>query len=189
MKGIITMFLLLMFPVLNAIAQNTESGIYKSFADYKNNKLSYTSDCSKEEHSIKLNDALSRNFISVEYEGKKIKLQKDSIYGILDCKGSLIRFQDGDQFFLAEKGPIWIFYKNVAVTEGKISEVQKRYYFTTKGDGRLVDLTISHVKSAFSGNVKLCSLIDGDISGEADISAYDSDHKMFKINYLISSSK
>lgn len=99
----------------------------------------------------------------------------------------LIRFQNKAHFSLAEKGAIWIFYKEVNVTDGKVAKLQKQYYFSTKGDGKLIELTISNIKAAFPENTALHDMIDAQIKNEQDILSYDNFYKMFRINHMINS--
>lgn len=188
MKNQIIKIIFLMLSALNGNAQNSQSGVYMTFSDYQNNKLLYENDCKKEKHSIKLNDFFDKSYITVKHEDKRINLQKDSIYGILNCDEPLIRIQGKEYFSLGEKGSVWIFYKEVNVPEGKTPDLEKQYYFSIKGDGKIIPLTINNIKCAFPDNQILPDLVDAQMKSENDIWAYDSFHKMFKINYLINSS-
>ncbi len=107
---------------------------------------------------------------------------------MLNCDEPLIRFQNKIHFHLAEKGAIWIFYKDKSVPEGKGFKIVKEYYFSTKGDGVLIELTIYNVKQAFPDNHPLHDAISAQFQN-SDISEYDSFHKMFKINHVIIMSK
>jgi hypothetical protein len=175
----------ILFMSLNSIAQNKQSGVYLTYSDYNNNKLTYSINCKTEKHIIRLNEFLNQSFITVKHKEQKIKLQKDSIYGILNCDEPLVRFQNKEHFYLAEKEAIWIFYKEENVPEGKGFKVQKHYYFSKTGDGVLSELTISNIKYAFPNNHKLHDELDAQFGNGSAISDYDSFHKMFKINHLI----
>ena len=171
---------------LNAIAQNPKSGVYKTFADYNNNVLSYEVDWKTEKHTIRLNEFLMESHITIKHNGEKIKLKKDSIYGVLGCDEPLIRFQNNSHFYLAEKGPIWIFYKEEQVVQVKGFKYEKAYYFSTKGDGKLIELTVNNIKEAFPTNHALHDMLDEQFQS-ISISEYDTFHKMFKINHIINS--
>ncbi len=189
-KQLITTFSV-MLVALNGISQNPKSGIYKTYADYNNNKLAYEIDCKTEKHVIRLNEFLNESWITVKHKGEKIKLQKDSIYAVLTCDEPLIRFQNKEHFHLTEKGAIWIFYKEINTSEGKgikTVQLEKEYYFSVKGDSKIISLTISNIKYAFPNNHKLHDMLDAEIKSEKDISTYDAFHKMFKINHIITSS-
>jgi len=159
-----------------------------TFSDYQNNKLSFKTDCKTEKRRFKLNEFFNQRFITVKYKEEKIKLLKDSIYGILDCDEPLIRFQDKESYTLAEKGPLWIFYKEENVQKNKLIYLEKRYFFCVKGDDKLKELTINNIKQEFPGDTKLHDLID-DRFHNREVSEYDTFHKMFKINRIINDSK
>lgn len=173
-----------MILALNAIGQNSKSGIYKTFTDYNNNKLSYEIDCKSEKHIIRLNEFLNESYITIKHKNEKIKVQKDSIYGILNCDEPLIRFQNKEHFYLAEKGSIWIFYKEVPITQGKGFKLEKQYFFSIDGNSPLIELTINNIKQVFSTNHALHDAVDAQFQN-TDISEYDTFHKMFKINHII----
>lgn len=186
MKSHFIKIIFLAVLTLNAVAQNPKSGIYKTFSDYNNNKISYEIDCKIEKYTIKLNDFFNESYITIKHKEEKIRLQKDSIYGVLNCDEPLIRFQNKEHFYLAEKGGIWIFYKEISVPQGKGFKIEKQYYFSTIGDGKLINLTINSVKQAFPDNHPLHDAISAQFQN-SDISEYDTFHKMFKINHIINS--
>jgi hypothetical protein len=188
MKSQIIKLIFLMQFTLSGIAQNFISGVYISYKDYQNSKLSYMIDCKSEKHEIYLNEFFNQPYIVVKYKGEKIKLQKDSIYGIRDCQDSLIRFQNEEYFFLAERGQVWIYYKEINIHEGKTPKQQKQFYFSVKGGDKIMQLTIDNIKSVFPNNHILHDLLDAQMKTENDISAYDTFYKTYKINHLINSS-
>lgn len=184
MKNQVIKIILLFLPALNGIAQNFDSGVYISFEDYQNNKLSYKTDCKSEKHAVNINETFNQRYITIKYNEEKIKLQKDSIYGIVNCDEPLVRFQNKEHYTLAEKGSIWIFYKEMSVPQSKGSKLEKLYYFSTTGDGKIIELSLENIKEAFPENHKLHDMIDAQFQ-IIDISEYDFFHKMFKINHLI----
>ncbi|HKR05356.1 MAG TPA: hypothetical protein VJY62_12045 [Bacteroidia bacterium] len=170
---------------LNVMAQNENSGVYLTFNDYVNNKLSYEINCKTEKHKIRMNEFLNKSYITVIHNGLKHQLDKDSIYGFISCDEPLIRFQNKDHYYLTEKGLVWIFYRNESKTNGKIITVVKKYYFAAKGDGKMQDLSKANLMKAFPDNHKFHDMLDAEFKNETDIAAYDSFHKMYKVNHLL----
>lgn len=179
----------LLFLLITTITfgQNGKSGVYLTFNDYLNNKLSYEINCKTEKHTIRLNEFLNQPHITVIHNDKKIKLQKDSIYGFISCDEPLARFQDKEHYYLAEKGTLWIFYKLVSISQGKGFKLEKQYYFSTKGDGKLTELTIDNIKQAFPSNHKFHDMIDAQFQN-TNIWEYDTFHKTFKVNHILDQS-
>lgn len=186
MKNYFTAIVFMVLAVINVRAQNPKSGIYKTFSDYNNNIMSYEIDCKTEKHTIRLNEFINESHITIKHNGEKIKLQKDSIYGILSCDEPLIRFQNKSHFYLVEKGPVWIFYKEAQAVQAKGFKYEKTFYFSTKGDGKLMELTLKNIKEAFPDNHPLHDALSAQFQN-TDISEYDTFHKMFKINHIINS--
>lgn len=176
-------------------SENKNSGVYITFSDYLNKKLSYKINCETEKEVFRSNEFLNESYITLidnKLIGKKIKLYKDSLYGFITCDKSLVRFQDKMPYYLAEEGTIWIFYLELdeLPKKGYLPEnpyhysTEKEYYFSTKGDGKLLALTVDNVKQAYLNNVKVQTMIDTQFKNNA-ISSYDSSSKMFKLNYLL----
>src|SRR5258708_11321316 len=92
MKTGFKIFIAMCFSMISLFSQNlfgqisnaSKSGVYLTYSDYKLNKLSYTSDCKNEKQIIKLNEFLDEPFITIKHKNEKIKLQKSSIYGIIE---------------------------------------------------------------------------------------------------------
>lgn len=183
-KKILIIQTLLIALAINAFSQNTNSGVYLTFNDYLNNKLSYAINCKTETHKIRTSDFLNESYIIVVHDGQKIKLSKDSIWGFVTCDEPLVRFQNNKQYFLADKGPIWIFYRDENQTQGKTSITVRKYYFSIKGNGMMMPLTNENVKRSFSDNRKVQDMVDAQFA-TTDIAEYDKTHKMYKINYLM----
>lgn len=169
----------------NVFSQNEKSGVYLSFNDYLNNKLSYEINCKTEKHKIKLNEFLNKSYITVFHNDQKIKLSKDSVFAVLYCDEPLLRFQDKQHYFLAEKGMVWIFYRIENKLSNKPFVSEKIYYFNVKGDEMLNILSKANLKSAFPNNHKFHDMLDARFDSDVNIAEYDSFHKMFKVNHLL----
>ena len=97
MKKHITTFILVTVLSQYLFAQNNSSGIYKTWQDYKANKLSITCNCNSSD-KIKLHHFFSKNYIDVIEGGNKFRLYKDNIFGYRDCKQNDYRFyKEGDK--------------------------------------------------------------------------------------------
>src|ERR1700677_3459561 len=83
---------------VNGFTQTNKSGIYLSLADYKQHKLTYESDCGVEKEKIKLKEFFNKPFITVVYNGEKIKLLKNDIYGFRDCANQTFRFYENHEY-------------------------------------------------------------------------------------------
>lgn len=67
----------------------------------------------------------------------------------------------------------------------KSSSKWVKYYFSKGGEGAIKYLTLNNLKAAFPDNHKLHDAIDLQFGSDASIAAFDSSHKMFKINHFL----
>jgi hypothetical protein len=77
----------------------------------------------------------------------------------------------------------------VGAASGKTMLAEKKYYFSIKGDSKILELSGDNIKAAFPNDHVLHDMIDAQVNNAQDIASYDSFHKMFKINHLIYASK
>lgn len=159
------------------------AGIYMNASDYRNNILMYAADCGKEKFNIRYDDFLPTRFFSIKYEGKKYKMQKNSVYGYRNCNGDTYRFYDDDTYQIAEAGNIYIYTHKRNITQTKGFIVVNDYFFSTTPDGEIVRLSYRNLVNAYKENSSFLDALD---NYKGDINAYDERHKMFKINYLYS---
>lgn len=177
--------ILFLLIALNAKSQNEKSGVYLTFQDYLNNKLSYEITCKTEKHKIRMNEFLNKSYITVIHNGLKHQLYKDSIYGFISCDESLIRFQNRKHYQLVEKGSVWIYYRMISKMNGKLITTEKVYFFSTNGNGKVQEFSKANLMNAFPDNHPFHDMLDAVFKNETDIAAYDAFHKMYKVNHLL----
>jgi hypothetical protein len=197
MKTTLLIFLAILSHVSHiSNAQSTESktlsGVYTTLQDYENAHLSYPIHCGSSDGKIKLNHFFSKDYIEIIEGNEKIKLKKDSIFGYRDCKNKSYRFykSNDEEYLIAENKSIVIYTYEVSVvsSSGKTARLVPAYYFSTSLNSEIHPLSVLNIKKAFPDNLKLHDLLDIEFHGMKDISAYDSVHQMFKVNFLISCS-
>lgn len=177
-----TMFLV----SIGAKAQTQKSGVYLTYADFQKDSLSYGVDCGKEKHRIRLEDFFNRKFITVIHRGKKVRVQKSVIYGVLYCDGSLQRFSGKQHYRLEEQGNVWIFSQEFTVSQGR-GGIQrgKRFFFSNTGGGAIQPLTLLNLKNAFPARHDLHDELSVWFKNDAELSVYDGYHKAYKINRFL----
>lgn len=163
------------------------SGVYKTFEDYKDQKMVYVIDCSKENHKIKVNDLSRKTFITVIHDGVARQIPKDSVFGYQLCDGKFIRFVDNLDHQLLEKGDVWI-YKRTPTKFPKGEPQPTLYFFSLEG-GKPAPLTLDNLKNAFPNNHKLHDALTAQFKDDFELSSFDSFHKKYKVNHILEMSK
>ena len=162
------------------------NGIYKSYSDYKNDKLTYESGCTKGKTKIRVHDFFwNMPTIKVVYDGQKYAYKKVDLYGYKDCKNEVYRFYNNTEYRIAEAGNIYIYVQQNNVPEGKGYKLVNTYYFSTAPDNEIMPLTYYNLRTAYHSNDQFLDLLDQFFSN-GDVSKYDDLHKTFKVNYVYS---
>lgn len=181
--------IIILFFTKSVVGQNY-SGVFLTWHDYKNNKLTYEINCDSSKEKIKLNDFFSQQNMEVIQNGNKIKLNKDSIFGYRDCKNKEYRFYKSHdkEYLIIENKTIIVYqsYVSVPVSSGKTNQLVAEYYFSRDLTSDILPLTITNLKKTFPDNIKLHNQLDMEFNSTKEVSKFDSVHKMYKINYLLS---
>jgi hypothetical protein len=167
-----------------ANAQNNLSGVYLSQGDFENNKLTYASNAASGTNKIRFNEFFEKPFITVNHNGKKEQLFKDDIFAYKN-KGNIVRTWNFTTYNFVEKGPIWIYYKDFNVSQGKGVRKEKKYFYSNSGSSEIIPMTINNLKKSFPGKHLFHDFLDAQFRSNTELSYYDSFEKKYKINHLL----
>jgi hypothetical protein len=186
MKTRFVLFGIFSLSTLFAYAQN--SGVYLSASDFASGKLAYEINCSTEKHTIKLNEFLNQDYITVIHNKQSHKLQKKEIFGYKDCDNLTYRFAGNSHYVILNPTEDILLYKHT-VEASKNQKAEVHYYFSVSSAGELQTLTLMNLKEAFPENHKLHDALDAEFKADDQLAQYDSFHKMYKVNRLYASNK
>ncbi|MEO7990402.1 MAG: hypothetical protein ABI663_12725 [Chryseolinea sp.] len=184
MKTRFILFGVFSLSTLFAFAQN--SGVYLSASDFASGKLAYEINCSTEKHTIKLNEFLNQDYITVIHDKQSHKLQKKEIFGYKDCDNLTYRFAGNSHYVILNPTEKIILYKHT-IEASKNQKEEVHYYFSVSGAGEMQTLTLMNLKKAFPDNHKLHDAIDAEFKSDNELAQYDSFHKQYKVNRLLDS--
>jgi hypothetical protein len=181
MKKIMQMALSGMVMMSYSSFAKSESGVYLSASDFINRKPAYETEC-----KIHLNNSIwDLPYITVTSNGKKMRLQKDEIFGYIDKEHNTHRFYKGNDYLVEESGNINIYLLTEKVSQSKGYKIVKRYYFSKDESASILPLTFNNLKSVYSANEKFLTLLN-DAYNNDDISGYDKIHNTYRVNYIYS---
>jgi hypothetical protein len=121
------------------ITANAQSGIYRTLDDFENNRLTYATNDDTEKNKIRFNEFWSKPYIIVKQNGEKIFVFKDEIYAYKNKK-NIVRTWNFTPYYFLEKGPIWIYYKDVYASQPKGIQLVRKYFYSTYGKGEILPL-------------------------------------------------
>lgn len=182
-RNLITLSLIVFGSITSSVAQQDSSGVYLSASDFKNGKLAYAINCKTQKHKIKLNEFLNKPYITVVHEGKSINLDKKNIFGFRDCGDVTYRFVDQNQYTILNPTEEILLYRHVAQSASKNQPETVYYFFSKSAQGEVLDLNLPSLKKAFPDNHTFHDMLDTEF-GSAPLTAYDSYHKIYKINRI-----
>lgn len=178
----------MMLIATSGFSQKDSSGIYFTANDYINHKLSYEINCKTEKHTINPDNIFQGKYVIIKHQGIKHKHLKDSVYAVKYCDESTTRIINGREYPLLNPGEQIMVYKMVSEPSGKQQSVKTVYYFSKDAQSNIQELTIYNIKAAFPDNHKFHDLVDMEFHSNDELTAYDSFHKIMKINRVFQNS-
>jgi hypothetical protein len=172
-------------------SKNLSSGVYLTYLDFQNNKLTNEALAGKEQ--IKTYDALGLSFIKVIYEDKSFVYPKNTIYGYIDNKGITYRYYNERKYKVESAGAIFIYSQHAEIVKGSFknttTEIETKYFFSIKGDSEILPLTLYNVKKSFAANTKVQDMLDERFKTNEDLAQYDSVREKYRLCCLLSIEK
>lgn len=160
-------------------------GLYKSSEDFINQKLAYPFSCDHPGDKIKLNDFFGSVNGEIIVNGEKNVFDKTKTYGYRRCDNKNFRFYNNDIYQIIDTQGFFLYYQYRTEFEVKgISKRESKYFFSSKPDGQIIQLSVENLEKAYSYNTKFrYKLYESNIPMK-DLAAYDPYLKMYKIKYL-----
>lgn len=129
---------------------------------------------------------MKKNFISIVLAASLFTLsinasaQKDSVTSATATK------EKGYTVINKEEEPITIYkYVHASHSPKETEKYAPKYFFTTSSSDVLRELTKMNLKKAFPNNHKFHDALDAQFKSDDELNAYDSFHKMYKVNWLL----
>ena len=167
----------------SSFAQKDSSGIYKTVADFKQQKLSYAINYKTEKHKINSDFLFSASKIKVVHEGKAYFMDKNSTYGYKSTTGEVFRFVDNKEYKVLNPGESLMLYEFPKISNASKGAFRTHpvYFFSPDASSIPQALTKESLKAAFPSNHKFHDALDENFKTDDELAAYDSFHKMYKV--------
>ncbi|MGN8071122.1 hypothetical protein [Mucilaginibacter sp. 22184] len=163
-------------------AQGTKSttGIYLNEQDYKAGRLSYALD---KNDKLQLNEFLNGRYVSLIYQGKKMKLSKSEIFGYRQNSQDFRFYQNGTYKILDTAG-FMLYSRQQLAQQGKGYAPVERYFYSVRTANPVLNLTIENIDKSFPSRVEFRYSVQNYFRGDADLMAFDKADNQYEIKYL-----
>jgi hypothetical protein len=178
LKAMMIVPLLAIF-ILNAAAKSQTIGLYLTAQDYLSHKLSYNAGVDK----IKVTGLFGSNSIVLTHDGKKQIFAKSEIFGYSE-DGQDFRFFNNAEYRIVSSKGLLIYTHSTLVQQGKGPKPTELYYFSASLSDAVLPLTITNILSVYAKHPEFTYSVESFFKSDAELSAYDSYNKQFKLAYL-----
>lgn len=180
------MVIILTFGIaLKSNAQQQSNGLYLTFNDFQNHKLSYGSIAKGDK--IALHDFLEGNTITVISNGNKQTFSKKEIFGFRKNNQDY-RFQDNKVYQIIDTKGFYLYSHDKLTQQNKGLKPVSTVYFSTKADNGIVMLTEENIDKAFAANYKFRNSVQAEFKNDDALNEYDTALQEYKIKELYSES-
>ncbi|MBX2933866.1 MAG: hypothetical protein KF825_06450 [Ferruginibacter sp.] len=179
---IVLLFSITSFTV--AAQKEQVRGVYISSDDFTREIISFDNNCNRRKIKIKLNDFFLRPYISINLKDSSVRLYKKDIFGYINCRNQVFRFNGKQELLLLNAGEQILIYKHIISKPPTGRTNVTNYYFSLGVSSPIVKLTIKNLKNAFPADISFHNLIDQYFKYNTDLAEFDEATKMYKINWL-----
>jgi hypothetical protein len=185
MKTSIKVLVVVMMICIQGIrlqAQGTKSaiGIYLNEQDYKSGKLSYALD---KNDKLQLNEFLNGRYVSLIYQGKKMKLSKNEIFGYRQNNQDFRFYQNGT-YKIVDTAGFMLYSRQQLTQQGKGYAPVERYFYSVSTANPVLSLTIENIDKSFPSRAEFRYSVQSYFRGDADLMAFDKADNQYEIKYL-----
>jgi len=165
-----------------SFAQDKSMGLYLTFNDYMNHRLSFETDGTSG-NAIRLNSLLETGNIVVWHDGKKQVLLKAEVFGY-HANNEDYRFFNNTAYKIVDTKDFYIYSRTKLSQQGKGLKPMDAYYFSARPNTLIEPLTVHNLELAYNKNLQFKYIIEGQFKADNDLIAYDTSIKEYKLKYL-----
>ena len=181
----ITVIILVFGFTIKSNAQKQSNGLYLSYNDYLNHKLSYSSVVKGDK--ITIHDFLEGNTVTVISNGAKQMIAKKELFGYRENNHDY-RFQDNKSYLIIDTAGFYLYSHDKLTQQAKGAKPVTTIYFSTKADKGILLLTQENIDKAFAMNYKFKNRVQAEFENDNDLTEYDNSLNQYKIKELYTES-
>jgi hypothetical protein len=156
------------------------TGIYITEQDYKSNKLTYPSGGNDK---LQLNEFLDGKNINLVYEGKKITLAKDEIFGYR-LHNQDFRIYHNEAYHIMDTAGFVLYKRQKLTQQTKGYLPVETYFYSVNLKQPVLGLTIENIWNSFPAQTSFRYSVQNNFKQDADLATYDQHANQYKIKYL-----
>ncbi|WP_183560410.1 hypothetical protein [Mucilaginibacter sp. SP1R1] len=180
-KMLLTILVISMLGVrLHAQTKATVTGIYLTEQDFKAGKLSYVLN---EGDKLQLNGFLNGKHVSLIYQGKKIKLSKNEIFGYRQHNQDFRFYQTGVYRILDTAG-FTLYSHPELIQQGKGYAAVQHYFYSMDSAKPILNLTIQNICNSFMAQSDFRYNVENYFHQDADLITFDKADNEYEVKYL-----
>lgn len=161
------------------------NGLYLTFNDYLNHKLSYGSMVKGDK--IAIHDFMEGSTVTVISNGAKQKISKNEVFGYRENNQDY-RFQDNKVYQIIDTVGFYIYKHDKLTQQGKGPKPVSTEYFSTNANAKILLLTQQNVDMAFASNYKFRNMVQTEFKNDDQLNEYDPAFNEYKIKELYTES-
>lgn len=185
----ITVIILTFGFIEQSNAQKQSKGLYLTYTDFLNHKLSYAENpANPNGNKIAIHEFIGMGKVTVTSNGKKLVFEKSKLFGYHDEEGNDYRFADSKAYQVIDTDGFYIYSYDKLVQQGKGPKPTRVYYFSKTINGQLVPLTFRNILNAFPENPKFRYMVEVASIYNVKPDAYDNEMNAYKIKELYTAS-
>ena len=166
-------------------AQIKANGLYLTYNDYLNHKLSYSSVIKGDK--IAIHDFLEGSTVAVISNGTKQEFSKNAVFGYRENNRDY-RFMDNKAYQIIDTEGFYMYKHDTLTPQVKGPKPVSTEYFSKNADAKILLLNMQNIDKAFASNYKFRNMVQAEFKKDGELNEFDSFLNTYKIKELYSES-
>lgn len=180
--------LVLAIAFIHTSQAQTSKGLYLTYGDYLNHKLSYlTGPANPGKNVIHIHEFIGQNNVTVISDGKKQSFSKNDLFGYHDNNNDY-RFYGSKAYQIIDTTGFYIYSFDKLAQQGKGPRPTRVYYFSKNPNTDVLPLTPENIAKAFPKNTRFRYMVEVASKTDIKLDAYDTQTNAYKIKELYTES-
>jgi hypothetical protein len=173
--------------IQNSNAQKQSTGLYLTYTDFLQHKLSY-GNMQGSTNKLIIHEFLGESYVTVITNGKKQKISKSGLFGYRDANNNDYRFYDSRAYQIIDTAGFYMYSFDKLVQQGKGPKPTRIYFFSKRSDSEILPLNSDNIAQAFPANQKFKFMVEVESKSAIKLDEYDNSLAEYKIKELYTES-
>lgn len=168
-----------LFLAVTLHGQDAAKGIYLSYTDYLDNKLTPV----HKHMQVKLHHNVYKPYIEIQRGDSVQKLFKDSLFGYVGADDTVYRFYKKSEYPVVYRGGLLLYM--IMPPLGKIGAPEPAWFFSRTASSAILKLNRSNLQKEYADNKQFLEALNEFFETDEDLHIFDHQTQQYRVAEIL----